>query len=289
MSQLVVFDHLVERSFNVRRNILRLTGRGGCFAGAALSCVDLLVFLYGRVARVSPTKLDDPNRDYVLLSKGHAVPALYGTLIEYGFFDVQRLSHHLDTNDVVYWHPNAELPGVEFHSGSLGHLLSVGLGIAYDARLRGSPSRVFVVVGDGEMNEGSIWEGLLVANALRLSNLVLLIDRNRLQANVATETLVPLEPLGKKLSAFGFRTLEADGHDFGSLAEAFEQLDRSDSRPLAMIFETVRGKGIPSLEGRNDAWFLNVSAEAASDLERELVAARQAKDSNSALEQRGVT
>src|SRR5205085_4695459 len=120
-----------------------------------------------------------------------------------GFFPLERLGQHLKTTDSIYWHPNRAIPGIEFHSGSLGHLLSVGVGIALDAKMVGGGSRVFVVVGDGELDEGSVWESLLVASAKKLDNLVVVVDRNEFQANVRTENLVPLEPLRDKFVAFG--------------------------------------------------------------------------------------
>jgi transketolase len=242
-----------------RRHVLHQADQGGCFVGAALSCLDLLVFLYAEVLRVTPDTVADPRRDYFLLSKGHATPALYGVLVERGFFPRERLDHHLSTEDCVYWHPNAALPGIEFQSGSLGHLLSVGIGIALDARRTGDPSRVFVILGDGELNEGSIWEALLVARAREVENLILVIDRNRLQANVATEALIPLEPLADKLRAFGALVSEVDGHSFDALARAFAALPHGERRPIAVIANTVRGKGIPSLEGRTNAWFVQGS------------------------------
>lgn len=250
-------SELEALAFAARGRVLQMSERGGCFVGAALSCIDLLVFLYGEVLRVTPRTLDDSARDYFLLSKGHAVPALYGTLAELGFFPASRLAHHLSSEDDVYWHPNRSLPGVEFHSGSLGHSLSVGIGLALDARRVGEPSRVFVLLGDGELNEGSIWEGLLVASAQQLDNLVLIIDRNRLQANVETEALLPLEPLADKLRAFGALVSEVDGHSFAALASLFSALPSAERKPVAVIANTVRGKGIPSLEGRTNAWFLH--------------------------------
>ncbi|MBC8132410.1 MAG: transketolase [Deltaproteobacteria bacterium] len=243
---------------------------GGCFLGASLSCTDLLVYLYARVLRLSPARLQDPTRDYLLLSKGHDVPALYGTLAELGYFDPGRLSAHLQIGDHVYWHPNRAMPGVEFHSGSLGHLLSVGMGIAMDAKMTGSPARVFVIAGDGELNEGSMWEGALVAAAKKLDNLVLVVDRNGFQANVATENLIPLEPLTHKLSAFGFSVISADGHDFRSLENAFGQLPRTPGRPTAVVARTVRGKGIPSIEARADRWFVRLSDDEVESLLVEL-------------------
>ena len=244
-------------SLAVREHIIRMSTDGGCFIGASLSCADLLVHLYARVLRIRKESLDDPSRDYLLLSKGHDVPALYGTLAELGFIERERLTAHLKTHDSVYWHPNRAVPGIEFHSGSLGHLLSVGIGIALDIRLRGGKNRVFVVVGDGELDEGSMWEAMLVAGSQSLDNLVVVVDRNQFQANVRTEELVPLEPLDQKLAAFGFAVTIVDGHDFAALESAFAALPHVRGKPTAIIAETVRGKGLPSIEARADRWFVN--------------------------------
>ncbi|HXW97668.1 MAG TPA: thiamine pyrophosphate-dependent enzyme [Gemmatimonadales bacterium] len=276
MSSLSPAD-LHDLARRVRGHVIRMATGGGCFLGASLSCADLLVYLYARVLRVSPLRLQDPARDYLLLSKGHDVPALYGTLAELGFFPVGRLRHHLRPEDALYWHPNRKLPGVEFHSGSLGHLLSVGIGIAYDIRLSGGHNRVFVLLGDGELNEGSIWEGLLVARALGLANLVIVIDRNEFQANARTEALVPLEPLDAKLDAFGCRTVTVDGHDFAALDGAFGLLAEPRPGPLAIIARTVRGKGLPSIEARADRWFCNFSPTEIAALLRELEGDSQAR------------
>jgi len=243
-------------SLRVREHVVRMAAGGGCFIGASLSCADLLVYLYSRVLRVSPGRLRDPERDYLLLSKGHDVPALYGTLAERGFFPSDRLSRHLDTSDSIYWHPNRSVPGIEFHSGSLGHLLSVGVGIAMDVKMSGGKSRVFVVLGDGELDEGSVWEALLVASAKRLDNLIILIDRNEFQANVRTEDLIPLEPLAAKLESFGAAVTTVNGHDFDELETAFASLPHEILRPTAIIAQTVRGKGLASLERRADRWFV---------------------------------
>ena len=123
-------------SFKVREHIIRMSTDGGCFIGASLSCADILVYLYNKYLDLNKDNLTNVNRDYFLLSKGHDVPALYGTLVECGILDVKRLENHLKTNDDIYWHPNVNIPGIEFHSGSLGHLLSVSMGIAYDIKLR---------------------------------------------------------------------------------------------------------------------------------------------------------
>lgn len=254
----------------VREQILRLATGGGCFVGASLSCADLLVHLYTRVLRLDPMALDDPGRDYLFLSKGHDVPALYATLADLGVLDRGRLRHHLSTRDSIYWHPNREIPGVEFHSGSLGHLLAVALGVALDIKLRGGDNRVFVLLGDGELNEGSVWEACLVAAAYRLDNLVAVVDRNEFQANVRTEELVPLEPIPAKFEAFGWACHRVDGHDFAALDRMFDGLPWAPGRPAAVIADTVRGKGVPSLEARADRWFADFTAAEVEALVREL-------------------
>jgi transketolase len=261
---------LSTRALRVREHVVRMAGGGGCFIGASLSCADILVYLYEEVLRISPATLADPARDYLLLSKGHDVPALYGVLAELGYIERARLAHHLDPADHIYWHPNRAVPGIEFHSGSLGHLLSVGAGIALDAKLSGGPSRVFVVLGDGELDEGSVWEAALVASAYKLDNLVVVIDRNEFQANIETERLIPLEPLADKLRAFGFAVCDADGHSFRSLAQAFGSLPTAPGKPAAIIAHTVRGRGLPSLERRADRWFARFSVEEVEQLLGEL-------------------
>lgn len=257
-------QHKIElelRALRVREHILRMSTGGGCFIGASLSCADLLVHLYSEILNIAPDRTNDPDRDYLLLSKGHDVPALYGTFAELGFIPKERLSNHLSTIDSLYWHPNRAVNGVEFHSGSLGHLLSVGIGIALDIRMRKGNGRVFVVVGDGELNEGSIWEGLLVAAAYRLDHLVIVVDRNEFQANVRTEELIPLESIDKKFKAFGCAVRRINGHDFEQMEQTFTQLPFGQQQPNVVIADTVRGKGLPSLERRADRWFVNFSPE----------------------------
>jgi len=261
---------LAALALRVRERIVKMATGGGCFVGASLSCADLLVHLYSRVLSVDPRRLDDPDRDYLFLSKGHDVPALYATLAECGFLEASRLDSHLKVEDCLYWHPNRGVPGVEFHSGSLGHLLSVGLGVALDVKLRRGPGRVFVVLGDGELDEGSVWEACLVAAAHRLDNLVAVVDRNRFQANARTEDLIPLEPLRAKFEAFGWATVGADGHDFDDLDHAFSVLPVRPGRPTVVLARTVRGKGLPSLEERVDRWFADFTTGEVEALLREL-------------------
>jgi transketolase len=263
-------NNLSELALRVREHIIRMSTAGGCFIGASLSCADLLVYLYDRVLNVTPRKVHDPGRDYLFLSKGHDVPALYGTLAELGFIERERLGHHLRTIDSIYWHPNRAVPGVEFHSGSLGHLLSVGMGVAMDVKLRGGTNKVFVILGDGECDEGSIWESCLVAGAYKLDNLVVVVDRNAFQANIETEKLIPLEPLQEKFAAFGFATDRIDGHDFAQMERVFSRIPLSNGKPTAIVADTVRGKGLPSIERRADCWFVNLTAAEVEQLLAEL-------------------
>lgn len=261
---------LQERSLKVRERVIQLATQGGCFLGASLSCTDLMVYLYERFLNVSKDRLKDPARDYLFLSKGHDVPALYGTLVELGWFDESRLSNHLKTTDSIYWHPNQNVPGVEFHSGSLGHLLPVAVGVALDCRMRGLKNRVCVIVGDGELNEGSNWEALLIAHAQKLDNLIIIVDRNEFQANKRTEELLPLEPLDQKFMSFGAEARCWNGHDFDELEKAFSQLPYKKGHPSVVILKTVRGKGLPSIEQRADRWFCNFTETEVQSLLQEL-------------------
>ena len=262
---------LSSTALRVREHIIRMSQGGGCFIGASLSCVEIMVYLYSEVIRRDGDRPQDPDRDYLFLSKGHDVPALYGTFVEMGLLEAGRLSNHLSTTDSIYWHPNRNIPGVEFHSGSLGHLPAVAAGVALDCKLRGSGNRVVVITGDGELNEGSVWETLLVANAYGLDNLTLVVDRNQFQANIRTEELVPLEPLADKFRAFGCAVRRVDGHDFAALEGAFgEVMSDAGGKVKVIIADTVRGKGLPSIEARADRWFCSFTAAEVEQLLEEL-------------------
>jgi len=271
-------ESLQSTALRVREHIIRMSQGGGCFIGASLSCVELMVYCYARVIR-NDGPSTDLDRDYLFLSKGHDVPALYGTFAEMGLIEPARLGNHLSTADSIYWHPNRNIPGVEFHSGSLGHLPAVASGVALDCKLRQGDNRVVVITGDGELNEGSVWETILVANAYGLDNLTILVDRNQFQANIRTEELVPLEPLADKFAAFGCAVTRVDGHDFLQLEKAFNEAMDSDGsgtgaagrgRVRVIIADTVRGKGLPSIEARADRWFCSFTASEVAQLLEEL-------------------
>lgn len=261
---------LEATALRVREHIIRLATAGGCFIGASLSCTDLVVYLYHHFLQISPERWDDPNRDYLFLSKGHDVPALYGTFVELGWLAEARLQNHLKTTDFLYWHPNQAISGIEFHSGSLGHLLSVAVGVALDSQMRGRTNRIVVMVGDGELNEGSNWEACLVAAAYHLDNLLIIVDRNQFQANLPTESLIPLEPLADKFMAFGCQVMQVDGHDFADMHHVFAQVPFRQGKPSVIIADTVRGRGLPSLENRADRWFCNFTPAETSALLQEL-------------------
>ena len=268
---------LTVMALRVREHIIRMATDGGCFIGASLSCTDLVVYLYTEFLNLHQDNFDDPNRDYLFLSKGHDVPALYGTFVELGWLDASRLQNHLQTNDDIYWHPNRAIPGIEFHSGSLGHLLPVAIGVAMDCKLRRQKNKVVVVTGDGELNEGSNWEALLVAQSYQLDNLLVIVDRNGFQANMRTENLIPLEPLEAKFEAFGAATMRISGHDFAAMDEAFNHFPFATGCPSVLIADTVRGKGLPSIEARADRWFVNFTHDEIEALVEELHGMNQAE------------
>ncbi|WP_295669416.1 1-deoxy-D-xylulose-5-phosphate synthase N-terminal domain-containing protein [uncultured Mucilaginibacter sp.] len=266
----IPIDQLEATALKVREHIIKMSTDGGCFVGASLSAADLIVYLYSEFLNINPNNLDDPDRDYLFLSKGHDVPALYGTFAELGLLERDRLKNHLALNDHIYWHPNTHIPGIEFHSGSLGHLPSVAIGVAMDIKIRGGKNKVICIMGDGELNEGTCWEAALVANAHKLDNLIFVIDRNHFQANMPTEELIPLEPLTDKFEAFGAAVKRIDGHNFEALHEAFSAFPFETGKLNVVIADTVRGKGLPSIERRADRWFCNFNAEEVASLLKEL-------------------
>lgn len=257
-------------ALKVREHIINMSTNGGCFIGASMSWTDICVYLYNEFLNISKETLKDPSRDYLFLSKGHTVPAMYGTFVELGWLEKERLNNHLKTNDFIYWHPNVNIPGVEFHSGSLGHNLSVASGVAVDCKLKNQNNKVVVVVGDGELNEGSNWEATLVASAYKLDNLLVIIDRNRFQANIQTEDLIPLTPLDEKFKSFGCAVKQINGHNFEEIEKALSSFPFEKGKVSVLIADTVRGKGVPSIESRADRWFANFSADEIINFQNEL-------------------
>jgi transketolase len=252
-----------EMNFNnfllsCKKNVLKMAKNGGCFIGSAFSCIDILAYLYSNIFDIEKIKNMEKDRDILILSKGHAVAALYAVLAQVDIISKDRLENYLSVDDDLYWHPNPNIPGIEFHSGSMGHGLSIGIGMAFASKLNKINNKIFVILGDGELNEGSVWESVLIANAYRLDNLVVIIDRNFRQANLKTEELIPLESIQEKFSAFGWETLLCDGHAIDEIQKTFEQISKTVlDKPSVIIANTVRGNGIPLMEDNSKYWFGN--------------------------------
>ncbi len=241
-----------------KKNVLKMSKNGGCFIGSAFSCLDVIAYLYKEVFDVEKIKKKEKDRDILILSKGHAVAGLYAVLAEVNIISKERLDNYLTNNDDLYWHPNLNVSGIEFHTGSMGHGLSIGVGMALASRLSKIDNKIIVIVGDGELNEGSMWESVLIANAYNLKNLIVVIDRNRRQANVTTEELIPLDSLTDKFSSFGWITHSCNGHDVQDISDSFENIfNDSLEKPRVLVANTVRGKGIPLIEDNPKYWFGN--------------------------------
>jgi transketolase len=239
-----------------RRDVIRLlhaiqTGH----PGGSLSVCEILTVLYFVTAQIDATRPQDPQRDRILLSKGHAAPMLYRILAEKGFFPLADLQGLRQFGCHLQGHPCTErTPGVELPSGPLGIGLSAGLGKALALRLDDNPARVFVVLGDGELNEGTIWEAAMSAAKFGLDRVTAIVDRNHVQLDGPGDVIMPLADLAAKWLAFGWRVLTCNGHDVAALAEAYRQAGRDPGgRPTVILAETVKGKGVSFMEGKS-AW-----------------------------------
>ncbi len=244
----------------IRGHVVDLcAGPEGGHLGGSLSLVDLLTVLYFAVLRVDPTQPRHPDRDILVLSKGHAALALYATLAERGFFPSAALASYGQPESTLLGHPAPNVPGIDAATGSLGHGLAVGAGFALAARLRGRERRVFVVLGDGELQEGSIWEAALAAAHLGLDRLVAIVDRNGLQLTGPTEEVGALEPLAEKWASFGWRASAVDGHAIAGLIDALSPAAAQPGRPTVLIADTVKGHGVDVAAGRVSSHYVSLS------------------------------
>ena len=222
---------------------------GSGHPGGSLSCVELLAWIYGAEMDGSPEAFAKLERDRFVLSKGHACLALYAALAVKGFFDTEEFKRLRHLGGMLQGHPDrAKTPGVEFNSGSLGQGFSFACGAALGAKRAGWPSRVYALLGDGECNEGEVWEACMFASKHGLDNLVAIVDYNKLQSDDLCENVTALEPLAAKFEAFGFRVDEIDGHDFDQIALAFNKARNLPGRPTAVIAHTLKGKGVSFME-----------------------------------------
>lgn len=234
----------------VRLHALRMTSRGGSsHVGAALSIADILAVLYGKTMRHDPMRPDWNERDRFILSKGHAGAAVYATLAEVGYFPVDVLGRHYQDGSVLSGHVSHKgIPGVELSTGSLGHGLGVGTGMAKALKSTGSSSRVFVLLSDGECDEGTIWEAALFAQHHRLDNLVAIVDFNKIQSLAPVAETLALEPFRQKWESFNWGVVEVDGHDHEKLDLTLRRLPALEARPTVVIAHTVKGKGVSFME-----------------------------------------
>lgn len=254
---------------NLRYHVVQMSHRAKApHLGSSLSCIDLLVAAYWRVLKIDPTNPGAADRDRLILSKGHAAAALYAALAARGFFSEDLLATFAMPGGSLPEHPAPDCaPGVEFATGSLGHGLPMGCGLALAAKIRKEGYRTVVVMSDGECNEGSVWEAAMFASAQKLGNLAVVVDYNKWQATGRSDEVLALSPLREKWAAFGWWAEEVDGHDIAALAEAMGKEDAG--RPRALIAHTVKGKGVPFMEDDNN-WHYRIPKE------EEVVAAAQA-------------
>lgn len=234
----------------VRKHILEMICRTrGPHIGPCFSCVELLVALYFYTLKTSPDYPEAPERDRFIFSKGHASPALYAVLFERGFLSQRDLEGFAVNGGTLQQHPDYNLRrGIEFSTGSLGHGLSVGAGMAYALKKDANPARVFVMISDGELNEGSTWEGVLFAAHHGLDNLVLVVDYNHMQALGPTHDTLELDPLESKFASFNWAPMTIDGHNFQAILGSYDRALREKGRPSVIVAETVKGKGVSFME-----------------------------------------
>ncbi len=245
-------ENIKAQSFAFRKDTVDMimSGKGG-HIGGDMSCMDILIELYFDQMNIDPEKPDDPNRDRFIMSKGHSVEALYTVLAHKGFFPLEEVIEKFSKFGSPYiGHPNNKLPGIEMNSGSLGHGLPVAVGMALAGKMDDRTYRVYTLMGDGELAEGSVWEGFMSGGHYKLDNLCAVIDLNGLQISGTTDDVMNHKELVKQIEAFGWNVTEAQGHDFTSLKNAFENAKALKGRPTAVIAHTIKGYGAKIMENK---------------------------------------
>ena len=232
-----------------RRRLVEVVYHGGAgHIGGDLSCLNVMTALYNRVMNVSPEKVKDASRDRFILSKGHCVEALYTVLEQCGFIDAALLNTLGQYGSVLSGHPTIEVNGIEVNSGALGHGLSIGVGMAIAARMKGELWHTYVMMGDGEQGEGSIYEAAMAGGHYHLDNLVAVIDRNHLQISGNTEDVMAIEDIRQRWTAFGWDVKEMNGDEMQSIVETFDSIDYQNGKPHLLISNTTKGKGVSYME-----------------------------------------
>lgn len=246
---------LEERARQLRCDVLQMVyDAGSGHPGGSLSAAEIIAALYFQRLRLDPERPDWPERDRFILSKGHAAPALYAALARRGFFPAEELCTLRQLDSRLQGHPDRlKTPGVEMTSGALGHGVAIGAGLALAARLAGQSWRTYVLLGDGEVQAGVIWEGALIAAKYGLSNLTCILDQNDVQLDGPVHEILPIEPLADKWRAFGWATVEIDGHNVRQILEALDLAANVHDRPTMIVAHTTKGKGCSFMEGKS-AW-----------------------------------
>ena len=254
---------LTLKSLELRKVVLDMIKKsGGGHIGGDFSVIDTLVTLYFDQMNISPQNMNDPNRDYFVMSKGHSVESYYAVLAAKGFFDTKKVIEEFSQfGSPFIGHPNNELPGIEMNSGSLGHGLPVSVGMALASRMDKRPSRVYTVMGDGELAEGSVWEGFMAAGHYRLGNLCAIVDRNHLQISGTTEEVMTHEKLHQQVSEFGWNVIEVNGNDINDLHFAFESAKKVTDKPTLIIANTIKGYGGGEIMENKASWHHHVPTD----------------------------
>ena len=277
MTQLHGADELGAIADDLRRLVVEtLCHTQAGHPGGSLSAAEIMAALFFSVMRLDPGDPEWERRDRFVLSKGHAAPVYYAALTRRGYFPEDMLQTYDELDSLLQAHPDMRCPGVDMSSGSLGQGLSVGLGMALGMRLKAIAARVFVLMGDGELQEGQVWEAAMAAPAFGLDNLVAIVDDNRIQLMGETATIMPVDPIADKWRAFNWEVLDVDGHDAVAIADACAAAARIEGRPTLILAHTVKGKGVSFMEGTS-AWHCAPVSEDLKQLALAELCARQAR------------
>ena len=260
------YRELELKSIKYRKTILEIIFQSGAgHTGGSLSCIDILNVLYNGIMNITPENFSTFNRDHFIQSKGHSVEALYTVLQDCGFFSQTDLKSLNSFQSHFIGHPTRKVPGIEHNTGALGHGLSVAVGMALGFKMNKKQFRVFTLLGDGELSEGSIWEAATSASKYQLDNLIVIIDRNKLQITGNTEEVNPIEPLKDKFISFGFNVAETNGNNISSLMEILQKTPTEKNKPHVIIANTIKGAGVSFIENQI-AWHHKVPSEIEYDM-----------------------
>ncbi len=247
-------EHLKEHAKNIRKKIIEMVTKAkSSHAGTALSIVEILTVLYFKILKIDPKSPHDPNRDRFILSKGHGCTGLYAVLAERGFFPPTLLSEFYLDGGKLFGHSTlGTAPGIEASTGSLGHGLSLGLGMAIAAKIDKSDHRIFVLMSDGECDEGSVWEAIMAAGHYKMGNVIAIVDYNKIQSFGFVKDVMDLEPFSDKWRSFGWAVKEVDGHNTEELLDALSNVPFEKNKPSVVIAHTIKGRGISFMENQLD-------------------------------------